>query len=439
MKWYCKEGFQCRCTAVTVPIVPRKMTSTNIDVISLQYARASGIALRPWTGGFAGIGDTPPDMHLATDTQTFSLPGVEVSDDQVFAIALDGTQECLALAARRAGGGDPPTIDGFLGAPFFRSLVVEIDYAARLAEEVGELEDAEDAQQADGSDDHQRARLRQQQREIRRADGQEVHDSVEAERVAPRPVDGQQPEHVLDGEEGGDDPLHRLEQDAVLAEDLGDALQHHGDDANEDEDEQGHVERHVNMIRRIVWPLQVVAAVVSRKGVAKYQGVHAFRHFYASWCINRRVDGGLELPPKLVQERLGHATITLTSQDTGVTLTTVSDAGGNYELPTIRPGARYFTSLRLLARVKEIDPSMFTKSGLMVGLGESREEILQVDGPDEVDSRYSERMLERVRVAYTLIHDLDVNLEGAAIIVRLREEIADLQGQLGELARRLKG
>lgn len=46
--------------------------------------------------------------------------------------------------------------------------------------------------------------------------------------------------------------------------------------------------------------------------------------------------------------------------------------------PTIRPGTRYFTSLRLLARVKEIDPAMFTKSGLMVGLGETREEILQV-------------------------------------------------------------
>ena len=46
--------------------------------------------------------------------------------------------------------------------------------------------------------------------------------------------------------------------------------------------------------------------------------------------------------------------------------------------PTIRPGARYFTSLRLLSRVKEIDPKMFTKSGLMVGLGETREEILQV-------------------------------------------------------------
>ena len=46
--------------------------------------------------------------------------------------------------------------------------------------------------------------------------------------------------------------------------------------------------------------------------------------------------------------------------------------------PAIRPGARYFQSLRLLDRVKQIDPSIFTKSGLMVGLGESRIEIQQV-------------------------------------------------------------
>src|SRR5665213_235507 len=44
----------------------------------------------------------------------------------------------------------------------------------------------------------------------------------------------------------------------------------------------------------------------------------------------------------------------------------------------VRPGARYFHSLRLLQRVKEIDPSMFTKSGIMVGLGEERNEVLQV-------------------------------------------------------------
>lgn len=46
--------------------------------------------------------------------------------------------------------------------------------------------------------------------------------------------------------------------------------------------------------------------------------------------------------------------------------------------PTIRPGARYFRSLRLLQRVKEVDPTIFTKSGLMVGLGESKEEVHQV-------------------------------------------------------------
>ena len=45
---------------------------------------------------------------------------------------------------------------------------------------------------------------------------------------------------------------------------------------------------------------------------------------------------------------------------------------------TVRPGARYFASLRLLQRAKEIDPTMFTKSGIMVGLGEERNEVLQV-------------------------------------------------------------
>ena len=44
----------------------------------------------------------------------------------------------------------------------------------------------------------------------------------------------------------------------------------------------------------------------------------------------------------------------------------------------IRPGARYFHSLRLLQRVKDLDPTMFTKSGIMVGLGETREQVMQV-------------------------------------------------------------
>jgi len=45
---------------------------------------------------------------------------------------------------------------------------------------------------------------------------------------------------------------------------------------------------------------------------------------------------------------------------------------------TVRPGARYFHSIRILQQVKEIDPAMFTKSGIMVGLGETRNEVLQV-------------------------------------------------------------
>ena len=46
--------------------------------------------------------------------------------------------------------------------------------------------------------------------------------------------------------------------------------------------------------------------------------------------------------------------------------------------PTIRPGARYYHSLRLLDRVKQLDPGLFTKSGIMVGLGEDRNEAMQV-------------------------------------------------------------
>ena len=46
--------------------------------------------------------------------------------------------------------------------------------------------------------------------------------------------------------------------------------------------------------------------------IPKYAGMHALRHFYASWCINRVEDGGLELPAKVVSERLGHSNISMT-------------------------------------------------------------------------------------------------------------------------------
>lgn len=70
---------------------------------------------------------------------------------------------------------------------------------------------------------------------------------------------------------------------------------------------------HGNMVKRVLAPVQVAAGVVNAKGGAKYGGTHAFRHFYASWCINRIQDGGLGLPLKMVQQRLGHASITMTA------------------------------------------------------------------------------------------------------------------------------
>jgi hypothetical protein len=58
------------------------------------------------------------------------------------------------------------------------------------------------------------------------------------------------------------------------------------------------------------------------------------------------------------------------------------------------------------------------------------EEIIEVDAPESDAGEFSERMLERVRVADTLERDLDVNLGGVAIIVRMREEIAELKHAL---------
>lgn len=74
----------------------------------------------------------------------------------------------------------------------------------------------------------------------------------------------------------------------------------------------GNIEALANVINRGLIPVQITAGVVSASGKAKYTGMHALRHFYASWCINRRADGGLELPPKMVQERLGHSSIVMT-------------------------------------------------------------------------------------------------------------------------------
>jgi integrase len=80
---------------------------------------------------------------------------------------------------------------------------------------------------------------------------------------------------------------------------------------------RGGVADYSNIIKRGLRPVVIAAGVVTKTGAAKYPGLHSLRHFYASWCINRRVDGGLELPLKLVQARLGHASIQMTADRYG--------------------------------------------------------------------------------------------------------------------------
>ena len=105
-------------------------------------------------------------------------------------------------------------------------------------------------------------------------------------------------------------------------------------------------------------------------------------------------DGGAEQFVKVISEirRLAPGTtieiLTPDFKDKGEAVETVARARPdvfNHNLetvpklyPTIRPGARYFTSLELLNRVKKVDPAIFTKSGLRVGLGEEKVEIMQV-------------------------------------------------------------
>ncbi|HSI42133.1 MAG TPA: site-specific integrase [Xanthobacteraceae bacterium] len=85
---------------------------------------------------------------------------------------------------------------------------------------------------------------------------------------------------------------------------------------------EGNVEWHQNIIKRGLWPAMVKAGVTVPTGkvdeegkpalAAKYTGLHALRHWFASWCINSKADGGLELSPKAVQTRMGHSGIQVT-------------------------------------------------------------------------------------------------------------------------------
>jgi integrase len=75
---------------------------------------------------------------------------------------------------------------------------------------------------------------------------------------------------------------------------------------------KGSPENHANLVNRGLIPACITANVVTVGGEAKYTGLHALRHFYASWCINSKDDGGLGLSAKVAQARLGHSTIAMT-------------------------------------------------------------------------------------------------------------------------------
>lgn len=79
----------------------------------------------------------------------------------------------------------------------------------------------------------------------------------------------------------------------------------------------GKPETNSNIIQRALVPAVTAAGVVDAEGNAKYTGMHALRHFYASWLINRPHERGQGLPPKVVQERLGHSTIAMTMDTYG--------------------------------------------------------------------------------------------------------------------------
>jgi integrase len=89
----------------------------------------------------------------------------------------------------------------------------------------------------------------------------------------------------------------------------------------------GRVESHANIVNRGLVPAMLGAGVTVDSGkrddagqpipAAKYSGLHALRHFYASWCINPTSRGGQGLPPKIVQERMGHSSIAMTMDTYG--------------------------------------------------------------------------------------------------------------------------
>jgi integrase len=106
--------------------------------------------------------------------------------------------------------------------------------------------------------------------------------------------------------------------------------------------DKGRIESHGNAIPRTWQALQLAAGVsvpaldekrkpvISKVGApvarAKYPGLHSLRHFFASWCAARPQDGGLCLPLKTVQVRMGHSTLAMTADTYGHLFPSQDDA-----------------------------------------------------------------------------------------------------------------
>lgn len=90
---------------------------------------------------------------------------------------------------------------------------------------------------------------------------------------------------------------------------------------------------------------------------------------------------------------------------------------------------KYFTR-RQVIEILSVDESFLIQL--------EQEEIVQLESPAN-DPSYSEIMLERARVADNLVHELDVNLAGVAVIVQMRENLADLRHQLEAAVTELRG
>ncbi len=84
-----------------------------------------------------------------------------------------------------------------------------------------------------------------------------------------------------------------------------------------------------------------------------------------------------------------------------------------------------FYTRKQLMEILEID------EGFLISI--EREEIISDDAPESEVGHYSERMLERARVAQSLVSDLEVNLPGVAVILRMREDMAAMRHRVEEL------